>query len=114
VTNVDELAAIPLFVERDVGAGVRLIGEGATGASLYVLVAGHVSITIGGDEIRTLGPGEVFGELALLAEGRRTATVTTTEPSRVLVLFGNDVERLRTDYPEVAAEIEASMRSRLG
>ena len=112
--NVDELAAIPLFAARDVGAGVRLTGEGATGASLYVLVDGRASVTIGGDEIRTLGPGDVFGELALLAVGRRTATVTTTEPSRVLVLFGDDVERLRSDYPEVAAGLEAAMRSRLG
>lgn len=106
-----ELARI--FLARDVPAGTRLIGEGATGASLFVLVSGAASVTIAGDEVRLLGPGDVFGELALLGAGRRTASVTAVEPARVLVLFGDDVERVRADYPEVAAGLEATMRSRL-
>lgn len=101
------------FEVREVGEAVRLVGEGATGYSFFVVQHGGVAVTAHGEEVATLGAGEFFGELALLGAGRRTATVTTTEPSRVLVLFGNDFKRLRTRFPAIAAELEAAMRRRL-
>lgn len=101
------------FEVREVGEAVRLVGEGATGYSFFVVQYGGVAVTAHGEEVATLGAGEFFGELALLGAGRRTATVTTTEPSRVLVLFGNDFKRLRTRFPAIAAELEAAMRRRL-
>ena len=61
----------------------------------------------------TLGSGDFFGEVALLTTGRRTASVTTTKPTKLLVLFGSDFTRLRTRHPAVAAEIEAAMERRL-
>jgi CRP-like cAMP-binding protein len=60
-----------------------------------------------------LGPGDFFGEMALLGTGRRAATVTTTSPARVLVLFGSDFRRLRESHPGIAAQIEAVMERRL-
>lgn len=109
-----ELAEIAAWFEPgDVAAGVRLVGEGATGHSFFVICSGDVAVTVLGEEIARLGAGDFFGELALLATGRRTATVTTTTPSRILVLFGNDFDRLRAAHPAVAAEIEAVMERRL-
>jgi len=109
-----ELAEVAAWFEaRDVGEDVKLVGEGTTGHSFFVICDGEVSVKAGGDEIATLGPGEFFGELALLATGRRTATVTTTKPSHLLVLFGNDFARLRTKYPAIAAELEETMKQRL-
>jgi CRP-like cAMP-binding protein len=123
-----DLASLPLFDSlseseqaevaawfelREVGAGVKLVGEGATGHSFFVIGEGEVAVTADGDEIATLGPGDFFGELALLSAGRRTATVTTTKPSRVLVLFGTDFNRLRTRHAAIAAELEATMQRRL-
>jgi len=109
-----ELAEVAAWFEvRGVGAGVRLVCEGATGYSFFVIHDGEVAVTVHGDEIVTLRAGEFFGELALLGTGRRTATVMTTKPSRMLVLFGNDFARLRTKYPAIAAELEAAMRWRL-
>jgi CRP-like cAMP-binding protein len=52
----------------------------------------------------------LFGELAILGDGRRTATVTTVEPSRVLVLFGTEFRRLQQEYPGLAARIETRLR----
>ncbi len=101
------------FEAREVAAGVKLVGEGTTGHSFFVIRDGEVAVTADGDEIATLGSGDFFGEVALVAAGRRTATVTTTKPSRLLVLFGNDFTRLRTRYPAVAAELEATMERRL-
>jgi voltage-gated potassium channel len=54
-----------------------------------------------------LGPGDYFGEVAILGDGRRSATVTTTSPARVLVLFGTEFRRLQQEHPEIAARLEA-------
>ncbi len=123
-----ELAELPLFESlsddelgelagrfevKDVGAGVRLVGEGTTGSSFFVLREGRASVTAGGEELEALGPGDFFGEIALLGEGRRTATVTTTSAARVLVLFGDDFRHLQANFPAVAARIESGMRRRL-
>jgi CRP-like cAMP-binding protein len=123
-----ELAPLPLFGSlseperaevaawfevREVAAGVRLVGEGATGHSFFVICAGEAAVTARGEEIATLGAGDFFGEVALLGAGRRTATVTTTQPSRLLVLFGTDFDRLRAKYPAVAGELEAAMERRI-
>jgi CRP-like cAMP-binding protein len=107
----DEVAA--WFEAREVGEDVKLVGEGTTGHSFFVICDGEVSVKAGEDEIATLGSGDFFGELALLATGRRTATVMTTKPSHLLVLFGNDFTRLQTKYPAIAAELEATMERRL-
>jgi CRP-like cAMP-binding protein len=111
-TELAEVAA--WFEARDVAAGVRLTGEGTTGYSFFVIRDGEVAVTANGEELATLGPGDFFGEVALLGAGRRTATVTTTKPAHLLVLFGNDFARLRTRYPAIAAELEAMMEQRLG
>jgi voltage-gated potassium channel len=123
-----DLAAVPLFAHlseselaevagwfevKEVGAGVQLAGEGATGYSFFVIDDGGVAVTRSGVRLVVLGPGDFFGEIALLGSLRRTATVTTTQPSRILVLFGNDFARLRDGYPGIAAQLEATMRRRL-
>jgi CRP-like cAMP-binding protein len=124
-TTADDLAGIPLFETLDadaraatapwfemqeVSAGVKLIGEGAPGYSFFVLREGSATVTINGIEVRDLAAGDFFGELALLGDGQRTATVTTVSPSRVLVLFGTEFRRLQQEYPEIAAQIETNLR----
>jgi len=107
----DERAAIaPWFELEDVSPGVKLTGESASGYSFYVLRDGAATVTIDGIEVRTLGPGDFFGELALLGDSRRTATVTTAAPSRVLVLFGTEFRQLQQMYPELASRIESGLR----
>jgi CRP-like cAMP-binding protein len=110
-----ELAEVAAWFEaREVGPGVRLVGEGTTGYSFFVIGEGEVLVTVDGKPIASLGPGEFFGEMALLGPGRRMARVTTTTRARVLVLFGNDFVRLTTNYPRIGAAIEAVMKQRLG
>ncbi len=103
-------AIAPWFERQDVSPGVRLTGEGATGYSFFVLRQGTATVTIDGVDVRALGAGDFFGELALLGDGRRTATVTTTSASEVLVLFGTEFRRLQHEYPELAARIESQLR----
>jgi CRP-like cAMP-binding protein len=103
-------AIAPWFELQDVSPGVNLTGEGASGYSFFVLRDGAATVSIDGDQVRTLGAGDFFGELALLGDGRRTATVTTTSPAQVLVLFGTEFRRLQQEHPELAAEIETNLR----
>ena len=108
----DERATIaPWFELQDVSPGVNLTGEGASGYEFFVLRDGTATVTINGIEVRTLRPGDFFGELAILGDGRRTATVTTASPAQVLVLFGTEFRRLQRAYPETAERIESAIRA---
>ena len=64
------------FKQRRFPAGETIIREGTGGAAFYVIESGEVTVTIGGEPRATLGPGDYFGEIALLDEGSRIATVT--------------------------------------
>ena len=67
--------------DLDVAEGKVLTREGDLGREFFVIVEGDVSVTKGGEEIRRLGPGDFFGEIALVYESpRRTATVTISAP----------------------------------
>jgi CRP-like cAMP-binding protein len=125
---VDTLADLPLFaaltadeLERVAGwadlrtasPGDRICGEGASGYSFFVLRSGAASVTQNGQELRRLGPGDFFGELAILGDGRRTATVTAVDPTELVVLFGTEFRRLEADLPDVAAQITRTLAQRL-
>ena len=62
--------------ERTFQAGDTVAEEGQGGVGFFVIKAGEAKVTVGGNEVRRLGPGDYFGEIALISEGSRTATVT--------------------------------------
>ena len=64
------------FKERTYAAGETIAREGHGGAGFFVIAEGTAKVSVQGDERATLGPGDYFGEIALLDEGARTATVT--------------------------------------
>ena len=64
------------FKERRYGAGETIASEGKSGAGFFVIGEGTASVTVGGDQRATLGPGDYFGEIALIDEGARTASLT--------------------------------------
>ena len=64
------------FKERRYGAGETIATEGKSGAGFFVIGEGTAIVTVQGDERTTLGPGDYFGEIALIDEGARTATLT--------------------------------------
>jgi CRP/FNR family transcriptional regulator, cyclic AMP receptor protein len=101
------------FEKRSVDSGTCLTGEGTPGYSFYVLANGTAEVTSGETTIATLGPGDFFGEVALLGDGRRSATVTTTTPSTVLTMFGTEFRRLSDAQPAIAARITSVMRARV-
>ena len=92
---------------------MRLTSEGASGYSFFVLVDGEARVTADGVELGTLGPGDFFGETAILGGGRRSATVTTTTLSTLLFMFGTEFRQLQQAQPEIAAQLEAAMARHL-
>jgi CRP/FNR family transcriptional regulator, cyclic AMP receptor protein len=125
----EQLAAVPLLASlkpeqrkaiatltqlRSEPEGTELVGEGAPGYALFIVIDGSARVTSGGAEIATLGPGDFFGEIALLAsESRRTATVTAVSPVQVAVMFGSDFRVFERDFPEAAALMKQAVADRL-
>ncbi len=70
----------------EIPAGTVLVREGDPAHAFFLLLDGAAVVERGGEAIGCLEPGAIFGELALLTYQRRTATVTTTAPSRILVV----------------------------
>ncbi|HKC18722.1 MAG TPA: cyclic nucleotide-binding domain-containing protein [Candidatus Dormibacteraeota bacterium] len=72
--------------EVDVEQGRTLIHQGQPSDTFYVLLDGEAEVLIAGQRRRTLGPGDFFGEISMLDRGPATATITTTKPSRMMVM----------------------------
>jgi CRP-like cAMP-binding protein len=101
------------FHVQNAGEGVRLVGEGAPGYTFFILIDGTAKVTSEGRSLATLGPGDFFGEVAILGAGRRTATVTSYSPVRLLVLFGTEFRQLEAAYPQIATRIKEAMQARV-
>jgi cAMP-dependent protein kinase regulator len=124
----DEVAAMPLF--RDVSPdeldallsrlqplavqeAVAIIRQGEPGDRFYVVRSGSVNVERDGRVLARLGPGEAFGEIALLLEVARTATVTAAEPSTLLALEAQDFRDILASYLGRASELERLSHLRL-
>jgi CRP-like cAMP-binding protein len=70
--------------ERTFGAGETVATEGERGVGFFIIQGGEARVTVAGEERRRLGPGDYFGEIALIAETDRTATVTAESELRCL------------------------------
>jgi len=85
--------------------GAAVVTEGQIGREFFVLLSGGAKVTRNGRTLRKLGPGDSFGELALIAGTPRGATVTTTEPSEIMVLLRRDFLVLLDEFPRMTRKI---------
>ncbi len=99
--------------ELSLPAGKELVVQDAAGHECFVIVEGEASVQIGGVEVATLGPGDHFGELALLDGGPRTATVVATTPVQVLVIGQREFAAVIDDVPELARKLLQSLAGRV-
>ena len=124
----DQLRQVPLFSRCDrhdletiadhvvlthTGPGAELVVEGERGDALYALLAGAALVYAGGRVVGRLGPGDHFGELALLDPSPRAATVVTTTNSEVAVLGARSFHALLRDIPQLSAELLAQLARQL-
>jgi CRP-like cAMP-binding protein len=111
----DEVAeAAAHFSERHVADGTHLSNEGGAGYFFFVIESGTADVSHDGEVVATLGPGDFFGEAAVLATTRRTATVTATTEMMLLEMFGADFAVLEAKCPSVHATVRKALSERLG
>lgn len=126
--KLDRLRSVPLFsglgsreIERlgqladevDVPAGHVLMRQGDRGNEMFVLVSGKVSVDRAGRALGERGAGSVLGEIALLAEMPRTATVIAIEPSRLFVVGHREFHSLMDQMPSVRTSVLEVLASRI-
>jgi CRP/FNR family transcriptional regulator, cyclic AMP receptor protein len=126
--KVELLERIPLFSEcakaelidialsadeREAPEGDRLTEEGGRGREFFILVEGGVAVRRGGRKLADLGPGDWFGEIAILTYKPRTATVTATSPVRLLVISDRTFRRVVETTPRIALKVLRNVAERL-
>lgn len=124
----DHLAKVPLFAacsKKDlqhvakraedvkVDAGKVIVSEGSAGAEFFVILEGEASITRHGQEVARVGPGDFFGDLALLDRAPRNATITALTPMELVVLGQREFSALIDEVPGFAHKLMAGLARRL-
>jgi len=116
--TVEDLKRVPLFAdldrrqlktlaerfrERILPPGATPVQEGTmSGVGFFVVAEGEAAVSINGDVVQTLGPGDHFGERALVSEAARTATVTATTDVRLLEIAFYDFREFALANPDVS------------
>jgi CRP/FNR family transcriptional regulator, cyclic AMP receptor protein len=88
------------------------ISEQTPADKAYILEAGEVSVRRRGEEVATLGPGQIIGEAAILNRSLRTASVVAVTPLRVLHLTGDALERLVAELPAFGEAVRSATAER--
>ena len=103
----EELAKLAAGAERvEVGEpGVELTKEGDFGHSVFVVLEGTADVAVDGDIVRELSHGDLFGEVAVLSSGRRTATVVSSTPMALVSVFKRDVWAIEEKNDAFAEEL---------
>ena len=100
--------------DMEVEEGKVLAREGDIGSEFFVVVDGEVSVTKDGRELRRLGPGDFFGEIALIWDSpRRTATVTAATRLRFFVLTRQAFRSLIDHHPDIESNVQEALEERV-
>jgi CRP/FNR family transcriptional regulator, cyclic AMP receptor protein len=99
--------------ELDIREGTVLTREGRTGKEFFVLVDGTAQVTKSGKKVADLKGGDWFGEIALLTDSPRTATVTATSPVDVLVITDRRFRTVVETMPSIALKVLSCVGERL-
>ena len=94
------------------GAGETIVAQGDSADGMYVMIDGTAEVDVGG-RFHRLGPGDFFGEMALIAPGKRMATVRAAEPVRALRIPAEAFRAFLMDHPAVALSMLRSLAERL-
>jgi CRP-like cAMP-binding protein len=128
LTTDERLAQVPLFAglskkdlkkvsslatRLDLPAGKELTHQGSVGNEFLIVLDGEVEVRIDGTIVATRGAGDYFGEIALLDDRPRTATVVAKTPVSVEVIGRREFKALIEDQPEIGHQLLATMAQRL-
>jgi len=127
-SELDQLKAVPLFAsfnkrdlrrlakasdEVDIRPGYVIVEEGQSGHGFYLILEGTATVRRNNRKLATLGPGQYFGELALLDRGPRNATVVADNQMRLLVVGPREFGGVIDEVPGLARKLLTSMAQRL-
>lgn len=125
--DVERLSALPLFAdvaeadlqalaqaarERIVSEGEMIVREGDFGYTVFLIEEGAVEVIKDGEVVVSLGPGDIFGEVAVEQSGRRTADVRATAESRLIVILNRDLWRVEKRLPQIRETIKRTAHER--
>jgi CRP/FNR family transcriptional regulator, cyclic AMP receptor protein len=110
--HLNEIAEIA--DEIDLSEGKELTSEGRPGREFFVLIEGTADVKRGNRRINEMGPGDFFGEISLITDRPRTATVVATSPVRALVITDRSFRRLLEHQPEIQGKVMSALAARLG
>ena len=102
-----------LAEEVDLPAGREMIHQGSSGREFFVVLTGEVSVDRDGQHLRNLGPGDFLGEIALIDSQPRSASATTTKPSRLVVLGRREFHSLMDEYPSIQLQVLQALARRV-
>ncbi len=114
--DLEEVAEVA--VPRRLTAGEVVFREGDQSDTCYIVRSGHARAVREHADGRTLtlahfGPGDIFGELAMFDDERRSATVETLEETEVVAILGGDMRRLLREHPDIAVKLVVALGRRL-
>ena len=109
--ELDQIAAT--MRERQVAAGDVVLEQGAGGAGFFVVAEGEAEVTVDGGSVGTIGPGDYFGEIALLTGSDRTATVTALTDMRCYGMTSWDFKPLVESNSAIAWKLLTAMAQKL-
>lgn len=101
------------FRDRSFPEGAAVTREGEAGVGFFVVVDGSATVSVGGEERATIGPGDSFGEMALLDEGPRSATIVAATDLRCLALSAWEFKPFVEENPSVAWAMLQTLAARL-
>ncbi len=128
MSTTEFLAKVPLFAsctpeeieriasaaqENDFDAGQLIITQGTPGQAFYLTLSGRVEILRDGRSLGAYGPGDFFGEMSLLDNAPRSATIRALDPTRCLMLSSWDFKALLEEYPSIAVKLLEVLSRRL-
>jgi len=122
LSNVPLLAGVPRrdlerlaksFRERTFPEGHVITGEGQPGVGFFVIVEGSANVSVGGEQRTTLGPGSAFGEMALIDQGPRSATVIASTDLRCVALSAWEFKPFVEEHPTVAWALLEALAKRI-
>jgi CRP-like cAMP-binding protein len=102
-----------LVTQIDVKEGKDLTREGEHGNEFIIVLEGTAEVKVHGKVVATRGPGDYFGEIALISNQPRTATVTATSPMKIEVIGRREFQTMLHDNPSIATELLAIAADRL-
>ena len=124
----ESLKAVPLFAgisdrelgriaermsERSIAQGESITAEGQSGVGFFVIEDGTATVSVGGETVRSLGPGDYFGEIALIDSGPRSATIVADSDLRCRGMSAWEFGPLVQEHPEMAWTLLQTLAARL-